>query len=63
MENGNTPANPSFAILKWGNMGYTFHGHVFLIRKTSLCNKYPLIPHFYIAKLWCAGVYMFLFVF
>ena len=29
------------------------------IRKTCLCNDYPLIPHFYIAKLGYAGVYLF----
>ena len=27
------------------------------IRKTCPCNEYPLIPHFYIAKLGYAGVY------
>ena len=30
-----------------------------LIRKTCPCNIYPLIPHFYIAKLGYAGVYLF----
>ena len=29
------------------------------IRKTCPCNIYPLIPHFYIAKLGYAGVYLF----
>ena len=29
------------------------------IRKTCPCNVYPLIPHFYIAKLGYAGVYIF----
>ena len=29
------------------------------IRKTCLCNIYPLKPHFYIAKLGYAGVYLF----
>ena len=29
------------------------------IRKTCPCNVYPLIPHFYIAKLGYAGVYQF----
>ena len=29
------------------------------IRKTCPCNIYPLIPHFYIAKLGFAGVYLF----
>ena len=29
------------------------------IRKTCPCNVYPLIPHFYIAKLGYAGVYLF----
>ena len=31
----------------------------FLIRKTCPCNLYPLIPHFYIAKLGYTGVYLF----
>ena len=31
-----------------------------IIRKTCPCNKYPLIPHFYIVKLGYAGVYLFL---
>ena len=31
------------------------------IRKTCPCNVYPLEPHFYIAKLGYAGVYMYLF--
>ena len=30
------------------------------IRKTCPCNVYPLEPHFYIAKLGYAGVYLFL---
>ena len=30
-----------------------------LIIKTCLCNVYPLEPHFYIAKLGYAGVYLF----
>ena len=29
------------------------------IRKTCPCNVYPLEPHFYIAKLGFAGVYLF----
>ena len=29
------------------------------ITKTSLCNVYPLKPHFYIAKLGYVGVYLF----
>ena len=29
------------------------------IRKTYPCNVYPLEPHFYIAKLGYAGVYLF----
>ena len=29
------------------------------IRKTSLCNVYPLEPHFYIIKLGYAGVHLF----
>ena len=31
-----------------------------VIRKRCPCNVYPLIPHFYIAKLGYAGVYLFL---
>ena len=30
------------------------------IRKTCPCNIYPLIPHFYIAKLGYAGIYMYI---
>ena len=30
-----------------------------IITKTCPCNVYPLIPHFYIAKLGYAGVYLF----
>ena len=30
-----------------------------MIRKTCLCNEYLLKPHFYIAKLGYAGVYLF----
>ena len=34
-----------------------------IIRKTCLCNEYPLKPHFYIVKLGYAGVYLsFLFL-
>ena len=29
------------------------------IMKTCPCNEYPLIPHYYIAKLGYAGVYLF----
>ena len=29
------------------------------IRKTCPCNEYPLEPHFYIAKLGFAGVFLF----
>ena len=32
------------------------------VRKTCPCNVYPLEPHFYIAKLGYAGVYLFLFL-
>ena len=34
-------------------------GQIFF-RKTCPCNIYPLIPHFYIAKLGYAGVYLYL---
>ena len=41
----------------------TLHGTLdfphLLIKKTCPCNIYPLIPHFYIAKLGYAGVYLF----
>ena len=30
-KNGFTPAYPRFAIQKWGPMGYTLHGHVFMM--------------------------------
>ena len=30
-------------------------------RKTCPCNVYPIEPHFYIAKLGFAGVYLFFF--
>ena len=32
-KNRYTPAYPSFTILKWGLMGYTLHGHVFMMKK------------------------------
>ena len=32
---------------------------VLIIRKTCPCNVHPLKPHFYIAKLGYAGVYLF----
>ena len=32
----------------------------YVITKTGPCNVYPLEPHFYIAKLGYAGVYLFL---
>ena len=28
-KNRYTPANPSFSLLKWGSMGYTFHRHAY----------------------------------
>ena len=31
-KNRYTPAYPSFTIYKWGSRGYTFHGHVFLMK-------------------------------
>ena len=34
-------------------------GAVMAIMKTCQCNVYPLEPHFYIAKLGYAGVYLF----
>ena len=41
---------PQFNYVK---VGFTF------IMKTCPCNVYPLEPHFYIAKLGYAGVYLF----
>ena len=40
---------------------YTLLNPIF-IRKTCPCNEYPLEPHFYIAKLGYAGVYLFFLV-
>ena len=31
-KNRYTPTYTSFAILKWGSRGYTFHGHVLLMK-------------------------------
>ena len=39
-----------------GCLGFSYENN---IRKTSPCNVYPLEPHFYIAKLGYAGVYLF----
>ena len=39
--------------LRSGNLSST------AIKKTCPCNVYPLEPHFYIAKLGYAGVYLF----
>ena len=37
-KNKYTPAYPSFAVQKWGSMGYTLQGHVFLIISTpTIC--------------------------
>ena len=35
-KNRYTPAYPSFAMQKWGSMGYTCHGRVFLMGMLSL---------------------------
>ena len=35
----NTPANPSFAIQKWGLRGYSLHGQVFLMLPNSSCKR------------------------
>ena len=32
-KNRYTPAYPNFAVQKWGLRGYTFHGHVFLMKE------------------------------
>ena len=39
-------------------------GHLctYYIRITCLCNIYPLIPHFYIAKLGYARLYLFFLI-
>ena len=37
----------------------SLHTTVSVITKTCPCNVYPLKPHFYIAKLGYAGVYLF----
>ena len=39
-------------------LGYVGN-RIHFIRKTCPCNVYPLEPHFYIAKLGYAGVYLF----
>ena len=41
-----TPVNPNFTVLKWGVMGSSLHGLVFMM-------------HFYIVKLGCTGVRYF----
>ena len=41
------------------DMRFEYIGVRYNIRKTSPCNVYPLKPHFYIAKLGLAGVYLF----
>ena len=43
--------------VRGGILSYTPRKHV--ITKTCPCNVYPLEPHFYIAKLGYAGVYLF----
>ena len=46
-----------------GQATITNPGCLNVIRKTCPCNVYPLEPHFYIAKLGYAGVYLlFLFL-
>ena len=40
-------------------MIFLFSSEKSYIRKTYPCNVYPLEPHFYIAKLGFAGVYLF----
>ena len=48
-----------------GKIQNNFHGFCSLqyIRKTCPCYVYPLEPHFYIAKLGYAGVYLFFLIF
>ena len=42
-KNRYTPANPSFAILKWGKRGYTFYGHVFLMETICEMDKAKIL--------------------
>ena len=44
-------------------MAYMFREGSLYITKTCLCNVYPLEPHFYIAKMGYAGVYLFFLFF
>ena len=72
MKNGYTHANPSFFCIKVGFMGLYISRTGFPddcadqtisypITKTCSCiNEYSPIPHYYIAKLGYAGVYLFL---
>ena len=39
-KNRYTPAYPSFTIQKWGSRGYTYHGHVFVMKKKSCFKRY-----------------------
>ena len=51
-----------FSFLQLKNHSCVLYGCVFVIqtiKKTCPCNVYPLEPHFYIAKLGYAGVYLF----
>ena len=43
----------------WSLLTLTITSFSCCIRKTCPCNVYPLKPHFYIAKLGYAGVYLF----
>ena len=52
---GNIPANQHTCT----NHGFSTQVLGNRIRKTCPCNEYPLKPHFYIAKLGYAGVYLF----
>ena len=50
--------NPVFS--RCGSISYNISSHMFFSsRITCLSNVYPLIPHFYIAKLGYAVVYLF----
>ena len=50
-------------MIKWGKESILrcrgFNSTGMDIRKTCSCNVYPLKPHFYIAKLGYAGVYLY----
>ena len=52
----------SFSAFPWSNFVLASNKRAQFIRITYLCNVYPLEPHFYIAKLVYAGVYLFFLI-